>query len=666
MSSTTHRSASAAAVASLLLVGIALMAGAATPSIALAVDNVSASNVFTLPVPASQKTFASSFGDVVVWGETSGVRGYDLSEKRSFSIPTPKEWTPPRPRISRDWIVYQAYENVSGDKHIYAYDRATEATLAVTSERGDQGNYEIGGDIVVWVSPDESDDSDIFGRNLSTGETFTVTSARGCQGMPDIEGDWVVYSDFAAAHGADVKAYNVKTKATTTLCGWSGAQYFARIGSTGFVVWQYAGNLYGRYVTGGSTRTIAGGHGSQHSPSIGGNLIVYFDDARPSGYGLVGYDLLSGQHFGITKGTTASEYQIAGITDGTIARLHTPETDARLTAVQLIWPTMLEVISDGGAVDESIDVGDDDLLPEPPVEQAWVARIASAATASSVSTVVVSASSSWSNSVIACSLAGRRSPMLLTTTASVPASVLAKLATLAPQHVVVIGGSTTISATVLRQLRSVVGTEAVTSVPGSDVKVRSLGIARIVAGRAGWNGTVLVASTGSAASGLIAVPASVWKGLPLVLADAKGLSISQIAALKSAGAKRFVVVSASVPASTVGRLRTAVGTSNVKSISGTSVASTSSRFAAWAISSCGMSWDRISVASRSNWSHTLTAALSQGRLGSVLVLSDPKSLSAPVKDVLVAHDREIRRVSFVGKSDVVSTNVRRQVRLAIK
>jgi hypothetical protein len=216
------------------------------------------------------------------------------------------------------------------------------------------------------------------------------------------------------------------------------------------------------------------------------------------------------------------------------------------------------------------------------------------------------------------------------------------------------------------QLQSVVGTDAVTRVAGSGAESRSLGIAATVASRAGWNGTVLIASQGSASSALVAVPAAVWKGLPIVIADSNGLSTAQIAGLVSSGAKKFVVVGSSVPAGTVGRLRKAVGTANVKTIAGTTVASTSTKFAAWAVASCGMSWNRLAIASNSNWSHTLTAALSQGRAGSALLLSSPKSLSSPVKSALVAHHRAILRLSFVGKKEIVSTAVRRQVRLAIK
>ena len=213
------RLASAAALVAVLCA--VLVASGVSPQTACALDNVSASNVFTLPTPGTQKWYGSSCGDVVVWGEHSGVWGYDLTQKRLFRLPVDTDLgTPDIPRISPGWIVYKVFEEVSWDQHIYAYDRSTEATFAVTSGRGSQGNYEISGDTVVWVSPDESNDSDIFGKNLATGESFIVTTAPGSQGGPDIEGDWVVYTTESVAHGRDVMAYNIRTKTTRTLCGW--------------------------------------------------------------------------------------------------------------------------------------------------------------------------------------------------------------------------------------------------------------------------------------------------------------------------------------------------------------------------------------------------------------------------------------------------------------
>jgi len=673
-----------ARAAALIAVVFAVVAASGVgPQVACALDNVSASNVFTLPAPDTQKWYGSSCGDVVVWGEHSGIWGYDLTQKRLFHLPVDTDLgTPNRPRISPGWIVYQVFEDVSCDQHIYAYDRSTEATFAVTSERGSQGNwergtqgnYEISGDTVVWVAPDQSADSDIFGKNLATGESFSVTTAPGSQGGPDIAGDWVVYTTDSAAHGRDVMAYNIKTKTTRTLCGWSADQYNPKISDTGFVVWSNTSDprdpnatsdLYGCYVTGGAIRKIAGGPGAQHNQSIGGNLIVYLDAARPGGYSLIGYDMLSATRFGISK-DVGTVYYIQGIENGTIARIYTPERSPYHSTVQIVCPTELDVISDGSAADESVDVGDRGLLPEPPAEAAWLARIAVSSAASRVSTVVVGSASDWADTAIACSLAGRQSPVLFTGATTVSTAVLAKLASLAPRHVVVVGGASSVSDAAVRQLQSVVGTEAVTRFAGSDPKTRSLAAAEVIAARAGWSGTVLVASRDSASSGLIAIPASVWKGLPLILADSKGLSTAQIARLKAVGAKRFVVVGSAVPATTVSRLKTAVGATNVRLIVSTSAASTSAKFAAWATTSCGMTWDRACIASSWTWSHSLAAALAQGRSRSVLLLSDPTCLSASVRDALITHHRTIRVVNFAGKKEIVTTAVRRQVRLALK
>jgi len=644
---------------------------------ALALGDVGASNVFTLPLPLVARWYASSSGDTVVWEQTDSIWGYDCTTSQLFQVPTSPGTYPGLAKISGRWIVYQAYQANDMDNHwieprVYCYDRATDTTFAVAPGATEQGNCAISGDTVVWESPNQSDVSRIYGKNLSTGATFTVSAAPGGQCQADIAGDWVVYLD-----GLSIRAYNIPAQTTKTLCTAPlCALNSPRISTNGFVVWakvsdprnnaDTTSDLYGCNVNDGVIRKIAGGRLSQRMPSIGGNLIVYHDAAKPDGYTLVGYDLLSGVRFGISK-QVAWYYYIAGIEDGTIARLYTDYSrDDYVTEVQLVCPTQLEVISDATAVSEAVDVGDDGLTGSPTLKPSSFARVAALAPLSNVSTVVVAAASDWQGSALACVLAGRQSPVLLTNTASVPASVLAKLADLAPQHVVVVGGTSSVSAYAYGQIQSVVGTDAVSREAGGDSKTRSLEIAKTVGGRPGWDGTVILAATGSSSSTLMAVPASVWKGLPMVLVDSKGLSTAQIRQLVSAGAKRFVAVGPSIPASTLSRVRSIVGSTKVKTILGTSISSTSAKFADWAVSSCGMSWNGVCLASVSNWSHTPMASLTQGRSGSVLLMSDPKSLSSSAKAELVTHHRSIRKMSFAGKSVIMSSTVRGQVRLAIK
>jgi hypothetical protein len=668
----------AVALALLALAGIVTVE-LMLPARVWAVADVTSSNVFTLPVPASGKAYASSSGDLVVWQQSDGIWGYDRSEARLFQVPTLAASNPIRPKTNGRWVVFQ--EHAPGqpwdDSHLIAYDLSTDTTLAIEPGGDTQSGAAISGDTVVWESPDQSDAPDIFGANLTTGATFTVTAAPGQQTLADISGDWVVYADGAGRHGSAIKAYNILTKQTHTVCDWPGDQYFPKISETGYVVWQSVSDprhpdetmdLYGRSVYGGAIRKIAGGRGSQHSPSIGGNLIVYSDSAKPGGYGLVGYDLLSGTRFGITKVADASVYyDIAGIKDGTIARLRQDySTWPYLATVQLVWPTELEVIATESVEAQAIAAGDEGLIEETFASPVSYPHLTLAAVASTTTTVVIAASDDWRNTVLACSLAGRYSPLLLVGRTSVSRDVVAKLAALAPRSVVVVGGSGSVSEAALGQIRAAAGSATVTRVAPGGVTQGSLDVAASIAARADWNGTVLIVASGSSSSGLIAVPASVWKGLPIVMVDSKGLSTSQIRGLVSRGAKSFVVVGGPIEKTTLGRLRSAVGTKAVMTISAVSVASTSAKFASWATASLGMTWNGAGVASASDWRRTPIVALSQGRARSVLLLTDPKSLSAPVKEALVAHHRAITHVSFVGTTGFVSRKVRGQVRLAIK
>jgi len=373
--------------------------------------------------------------------------------------------------------------------------------------------------------------------------------------------------------------------------------------------------------------------------------------------------LLSGTRFGI-----AGASDIAGFENGTIASLDTPYGYPLNTTVSLIWPTEFDVIATDDSIYEAIDEGEDGIIPEPTATPVQSARrvTAAASSASSVPTVVVAAATDWPSAVIGSSLAGRYSPLLLTATASMPSAVRAKLAALAPKHVVVVGGPLQVSSKVMTQISTIVGAANVTRLDGSAAKMRSIAAAKRVAAIPGWDGTVLVCPRGSASTAFAAVPASVFKGYPLLLVDSKGLSPTQVSELTSAGATRFVVVGTGVPTKTVELLRAALGDSHTTTIVGDSVASTSAKFAKWSVTNAGMTWDRLAIASYSDRSHTPIAALMKGRGGNVLLVTSPTSLSRATKNSLNTHNREIRRVDFVGNRAIVPKLVRSQVRLIVK
>lgn len=636
------------------------------PLAAFAIDDVSSSTLVTLPVPSGQKARGSSDGDIVVWdnADSDTIGGCDNATKRSIQVPSTPGWRASNPKISGSRVIYQARYHKVGyyETDIWGYDLSTESTFVVCADPGDQTNYAIDGDIVVWAEGGDSDSSYIRGKNLSTGEYFEVPHPTGMQMNADVAGDWVVFDN-----GTDVKAYNVVTKTLKSLCSWAGDQYYARISKTGFVVWQSVTDparpnatmdLYGCNVNDGVIRKIAGGYGAQHSPTIGGNIITWMDDSKPGGYGLVGYDLLSNTRFGISK-SVAWYYYIAGIENGTIARLYTDYSVRPLnTKVQLFYPTELDVISSADGAEESVASGDEAIQGE---ESGFPTALR---VASRVETVVVAPSASWTSSTLACSLAGKRYPLLLVGSTSISDAALSKLAGYGSPKVVVAGSPGALSQTAFSQLASVVGTDSISFLEGVDTTARSIGVARTLAGRTGFKGTVIVCAASSAA--MMAIPASVSKGVPIVIVGSRGLTASQVAMLKAAGAKKFAVVGTGVPSLTLSRLRRSVGTTNVRVILGTTIAGTSTSFASWAISTLGLHWNGLAIASKSNWTHTPMAALSRGRADSVVLLTDSLTLSSPVKTSLVVHHRSIRRASFVGSRSIVSNTVRRQVRLAIK
>jgi hypothetical protein len=80
----------------------------------------------------------------------------------------------------------------------------------------------------------------------------------------------------------------------------------------------------------------------------------------------------------------------------------------------------------------------------------------------------------------------------------------------------------------------------------------------------------------------------------------------------------------------------------------------------------GMSWDGLALASGMNFPDALSGGVMCGRLGSVMLLTDPKTLTPDVRTELTTNKAKIGTVRFLGSTNAVTQGVRDAVKTALQ
>ena len=122
-------------------------------------------------------------GDIVVWRDMRthqpGIYGYDLSSGTEFPIileDADEEDLRWHLDMDRDIIVWEYLtmdEGLVAEKDIYGYDLTTDTEFPICTNRSDQYNPAVSGDIVIWLD-DRGGSTGIYGYNISTKELSLV------------------------------------------------------------------------------------------------------------------------------------------------------------------------------------------------------------------------------------------------------------------------------------------------------------------------------------------------------------------------------------------------------------------------------------------------------------------------------------------------------------
>lgn len=584
-------------------------------------------------------------------------------------------------------IVYSTRSDAGAT--LYAYDWASRTRSVIVSSPSFEdyfGRPRISGSRVTWegvFTRNGDSKAGIWVADIETGQVDLIDERTNWEDYgtsPDISGDWVVYRRHRLVNGipnGDIWAYRLSTGARITLCDEKHDQSYPVIADNGVVVWDDQRNavrfnsdvdVYGCSVYNRTNFAVATGPKYQSEPSADGTIITYHDETAPGGYGIMGKDLLSGTTFGIAPltmmGTERQDW--TGISGGVIAWNKTRFIDdgsfngLLLTEMYMALPTALEEVAGR--------------------DRFTTAVIASrSAYPDGADSAVIASGLTWADALAGSGLAGTDQPLLLTGPTALPTVTADELRRLGVTEVTILGGPLTISPAVEAQISAIVAENRAAAGPSTAAigvtrfsgKTRIEAAERIameVATRPGWDGTVIVAASTTFADALAASPVAAHEGLPLVLASPSGLALSTADAIRDMGATRAIVLGGvlSVPPSVDASLTALLGEGKVTRLSGRDRYETAAAIAGFGVDTYEMSWDGLGIASGTAFADAMVGGVMKGKAGSVMVLTNGRTLSPATASLLKAQRAGITKGTYIGGSATVTKPVRGQVRTILK
>ena len=271
--------------------------------------------------------------------------------------------------------------------------------------------------------------------------------------------------------------------------------------------------------------------------------------------------------------------------------------------------------------------------------------------AGSATTVVIARGDMFADALGGSALAGAvNGPLLLTSSSSVPASVITELKRLGATKVYVLGGTSAVSAAAYKQLAAF-NPERVS---GSDRYGTALAVANKTIGLlgSGYSGAAFMATGSNFPDALSAAPIAYAKGMPLVLVKADG------SYTLPAGVTKVEILGGTAVVST--KTQISLGSKFDRRLAGGNRYATSAAVAAYGVSQ-GLDWDGVGIATGTDSADALAGGAMLGAENSVMLLTAGTSLSPEAASALKANKAAISAVRFIGGTSAVSTACRNSV-----
>jgi len=281
-------------------------------------------------------------------------------------------------------------------------------------------------------------------------------------------------------------------------------------------------------------------------------------------------------------------------------------------------------------------------------------------------TVVIATGANWPDALGGSALAGvMYGPILLSPKDALPADVLAEIERLNPSSAYVLGGEGALSDDVLAELTDLLGEENVTRLGGADRYETAEIIADEVIGFLGdWGwivDTAFVATGRNYPDALAAAPLAAGLYQPIYLSDPECISDTTAQAMRSAGITETILLGGEAVVSPETEAKLAdIGIATAARLAGADRYETAAKIARYGVDEYGFIWDGVAIATGKGFADALAGGVAQGYMGSVMLLSDPASLSEPSRDALEDNAADIYGIRFLGGTKALSQTVRDQ------
>lgn len=278
--------------------------------------------------------------------------------------------------------------------------------------------------------------------------------------------------------------------------------------------------------------------------------------------------------------------------------------------------------------------------------------------------VVIATARSFPDALGGSALAGALgAPILLTEPATLSAAVSAEIARLGATHVVVLGGTGAVSEDVFDTLAGLPGVAVTERIFGANRYATAQAIAErtIAEMGAAWDGTAFVATGEGFPDALGASPIAAAKGWPIYLVHPNTANHDALVATMDADGVTSALIlggTGPVPASFETKLDAVFGAAEVDRLAGNNRYSTAVTVATYGVSTAGLSWDGMAIATGEDFPDALSGGALQGVSGSVMLLAYPGYLHTEVGNTLSANKAAITEVRFLGGTGAVPQSIR--------
>ncbi len=278
--------------------------------------------------------------------------------------------------------------------------------------------------------------------------------------------------------------------------------------------------------------------------------------------------------------------------------------------------------------------------------------------------VVLCTGAAFPDALSAAALAGSvHGPVLLTLTDSLPSAVADEIARVreASATAYIVGGTGAVSTSVEASLAALVGGPShVVRVAGTDRYDTAGKVAGKVKQLVGAVPRVFVASGADFADALSVSPAAYALRAPIILTRQAALPMPSRTALLAMGASSAVIAGGTGAVSEAVRAEVAGIIPDTARIAGIDRYDTCVRVTEWSVTQ-GMSNSVVSVATGRDYPDALAGGAMTGRLGGVMLLTDPNQLPPVVATYLGTLSSGWPHVYYLGGTAAVSTAVRDEI-----